>query len=188
MATLTGAARVALGPELPPFYTDDDALAADLRATPRPRTIRCGACRCGGPTTQMLEFKVADINNVVDRRFARLDHGRAVPAPFRRRRQGLAAFRHLRLEPDQPARPAGRRRMPGRARALCAAGARATADRQRCPRSIRASRPPARSRGQASRRQGRGRALCRGRRARGDRPQRRCARRPRPTRRSTPKR
>jgi len=29
-ATLTGAARVALGPELPPLYTDDDALAADL--------------------------------------------------------------------------------------------------------------------------------------------------------------
>jgi len=29
-ATLTGAARVALGPQLPPFYTDDDALAADL--------------------------------------------------------------------------------------------------------------------------------------------------------------
>ena len=26
-ATLTGAARVALGPDLPPFYTDDDALA-----------------------------------------------------------------------------------------------------------------------------------------------------------------
>ena len=30
MGTLTGAARVALGPELPPFYTDDDALAAKL--------------------------------------------------------------------------------------------------------------------------------------------------------------
>ena len=30
MATLTGAARVALGPDLPPFYTDDDALAAEL--------------------------------------------------------------------------------------------------------------------------------------------------------------
>src|SRR5207245_8174950 len=30
MATLTGAARVALGPDLPPFYTDDDGLAADL--------------------------------------------------------------------------------------------------------------------------------------------------------------
>ena len=29
-ATLTGAARVALGPELPPIYTDDETLAADL--------------------------------------------------------------------------------------------------------------------------------------------------------------
>ena len=29
-ATLTGAARVALGPELPPLYTDDETLAADL--------------------------------------------------------------------------------------------------------------------------------------------------------------
>jgi leucyl aminopeptidase len=31
-ATLTGAARIALGPELPPLYTDDEALAADLLA------------------------------------------------------------------------------------------------------------------------------------------------------------
>ncbi len=29
-ATLTGAARVALGPDLPPFFTDDDQLAADI--------------------------------------------------------------------------------------------------------------------------------------------------------------
>ncbi|MEM1343762.1 MAG: leucyl aminopeptidase family protein [Pseudomonadota bacterium] len=32
MATLTGAARVALGPEVPPFYTDDEALAAEIAA------------------------------------------------------------------------------------------------------------------------------------------------------------
>lgn len=31
-ATLTGAARIALGPELPPLYTDDEALAVDLLA------------------------------------------------------------------------------------------------------------------------------------------------------------
>ncbi|MFN6980417.1 MAG: leucyl aminopeptidase family protein [Brevundimonas sp.] len=31
-ATLTGAARIALGPDLPPLYTDDDALAAGLLA------------------------------------------------------------------------------------------------------------------------------------------------------------
>ncbi|WP_413710747.1 leucyl aminopeptidase family protein [Rhizobium sp. Rhizsp82] len=30
MATLTGAARVALGPDLPPFFTDDEGLAHDL--------------------------------------------------------------------------------------------------------------------------------------------------------------
>jgi leucyl aminopeptidase len=30
LGTLTGAARVALGPDLPPFYTDDEALAADV--------------------------------------------------------------------------------------------------------------------------------------------------------------
>ena len=30
MGTLTGAARVALGPELPPFYTNDETLAADV--------------------------------------------------------------------------------------------------------------------------------------------------------------
>jgi leucyl aminopeptidase len=32
MATLTGAARVALGPQLPPYFTDDEALAADIAA------------------------------------------------------------------------------------------------------------------------------------------------------------
>ncbi|MDO9417864.1 leucyl aminopeptidase family protein [Pararhizobium sp.] len=32
MATLTGAARVALGPDLPPFFTDDDVLAGKLDA------------------------------------------------------------------------------------------------------------------------------------------------------------
>ncbi|MCP8896691.1 leucyl aminopeptidase family protein [Shinella daejeonensis] len=32
MATLTGAARVALGPDVPPFFTDDEALARDLSA------------------------------------------------------------------------------------------------------------------------------------------------------------
>ena len=32
LATLTGAARVALGPQLPPFYTDDDELAGQIEA------------------------------------------------------------------------------------------------------------------------------------------------------------
>jgi leucyl aminopeptidase len=32
LATLTGAARIAVGPELAPYFTDDDALAADIEA------------------------------------------------------------------------------------------------------------------------------------------------------------
>ena len=47
MGTLTGAARVALGPDLPPFYTNDETLARTWRAAPERRTIRCGDCRCG---------------------------------------------------------------------------------------------------------------------------------------------
>ncbi len=35
LATLTGAARVALGPDLPPFYTKDDRLAAEIEAAAR---------------------------------------------------------------------------------------------------------------------------------------------------------
>ena len=129
MATLTGAARVALGPDLPPFYTDDEALAAERRARrARRRTIRCGACRCGGPTTAMLESKIADINNVAAGGYA----GSITAALFLRRFvdgcEGVAASRHLRLEPDGEAGAAGRRRMPGRARALRAASANATAE------------------------------------------------------------
>ena len=50
-ATLTGAARVALGPDLPPLYTDDDALARPscCRRQSRRRS-RCGACRSGPAT------------------------------------------------------------------------------------------------------------------------------------------
>ena len=51
-ATLTGAARVALGPDLPPFYTDDEGLAAEISPARRAPVIRFGACRFGGPTTR----------------------------------------------------------------------------------------------------------------------------------------
>ena len=51
-ATLTGAARVALGPDIPPFFTDDEALAAAIAGQRRARPIRSGGCRSGSPTTQ----------------------------------------------------------------------------------------------------------------------------------------
>ncbi len=59
MATLTGAARVALGTEIPPIYTDDDELAAAL--------ANCAISEndpLWRPYDQLLDSKVADINNV----------------------------------------------------------------------------------------------------------------------------
>ena len=62
-ATLTGAARVALGPDLPPFYTDEDALAAaiaDHAARVRDPLWRMPLWR---PYDAMIEGTVGDISN-----------------------------------------------------------------------------------------------------------------------------
>jgi leucyl aminopeptidase len=62
-ATLTGAARVALGPDLPPFYTDDDALAAqiaDHAARARDPVWRMPLWR---PYDAMIEGTVGDLSN-----------------------------------------------------------------------------------------------------------------------------
>jgi leucyl aminopeptidase len=64
MATLTGAARVALGPELPPFYTNDDALAADLARHAHAEQDPLWRMPLWRPYDSMLDSKVADINNV----------------------------------------------------------------------------------------------------------------------------
>jgi leucyl aminopeptidase len=64
MATLTGAARVALGPEVVPFYTDDDALAAALSRSADAQSDPLWRLPLWGPYDQMLDSKVADLNNV----------------------------------------------------------------------------------------------------------------------------
>ncbi|TPG12704.1 leucyl aminopeptidase family protein [Sphingomonas oligophenolica] len=80
-ATLTGAARVALGPDLPPLFTDDDALAADLLAA---------ASEVGDPMwrlplwdgyDEMLTSDIADLVNAPDGGFA----GAVTAALFLRR-------------------------------------------------------------------------------------------------------
>ncbi|TMJ03273.1 MAG: leucyl aminopeptidase family protein [Alphaproteobacteria bacterium] len=64
LATLTGAARVALGPELPPFYTTDDALALDLARHARAEQDPVWRMPLWRPYESMLDSKTADINNV----------------------------------------------------------------------------------------------------------------------------
>jgi leucyl aminopeptidase len=62
-ATLTGAARVALGPDLPPFYTDDDVLAASIAG--HSERVRDPVWRLPlwRPYDAMIEGSVADISN-----------------------------------------------------------------------------------------------------------------------------
>ena len=64
MATLTGAARVALGPDLPPFYTGDDALAADIARASAEVEDPVWRMPLWKPYDAKLSSKIADINNV----------------------------------------------------------------------------------------------------------------------------
>jgi leucyl aminopeptidase len=70
LATLTGAARVALGPDLPPFYTDDDALAAELADAARAIADPLWRMPLWKPYDSKLSSKVADMNNVTTDGFA----------------------------------------------------------------------------------------------------------------------
>ena len=70
MATLTGAARVALGPDLPPFYTDDEALAADLAAASVTVEDPIWRMPLWKPYDSKLSSKIADMNNVTTDGFA----------------------------------------------------------------------------------------------------------------------
>jgi len=70
MATLTGAARVALGPELPPFYTDDEQLAASLAAASQDQEDPIWRMPLWRPYDAKLSSKVADMNNVTTDGFA----------------------------------------------------------------------------------------------------------------------
>jgi leucyl aminopeptidase len=70
LGTLTGAARVALGPDLPPFYTEDEALADALAACARREHDPLWRLPLWPPYDSWLDSKVADINNAPSGGFA----------------------------------------------------------------------------------------------------------------------
>jgi leucyl aminopeptidase len=70
MGTLTGAARTALGPDLPPFYTDDDQLAADVGRLARSENDPLWRMPLWPPYDAWLDSKVANINNAPSGAFA----------------------------------------------------------------------------------------------------------------------
>ncbi|MBI1244827.1 MAG: leucyl aminopeptidase family protein [Alphaproteobacteria bacterium] len=77
-ATLTGAARVALGPDLPALFCNDDALAHELLTTGLAQSDPMWLMPLWQAYRQRIESKVADLNNVSDSPFA----GAAIAALF----------------------------------------------------------------------------------------------------------
>jgi leucyl aminopeptidase len=69
-STLTGAARVALGPELPAAFTDDDALAAELALLGAAEADPVWRLPLWRPYAGMLDSKIADLNNIAGSPFA----------------------------------------------------------------------------------------------------------------------
>ncbi len=62
-ATLTGAARVALGPELPAVFTRDDGLAAEIASAADAVADPLWRLPLWSPYLKMIDSPVADINN-----------------------------------------------------------------------------------------------------------------------------
>lgn len=69
-ATLTGAARVALGPELPALFTPDDGLARDLLEAGERTAEPLWRLPLHAPYRKYLDSRVADINNAGQKNFA----------------------------------------------------------------------------------------------------------------------
>jgi leucyl aminopeptidase len=70
MATLTGAARVALGPDLPPYYTKDEAFAGELQALAEAHADPMWRLPLWGPYDKWLDSQIADMNHITENGFA----------------------------------------------------------------------------------------------------------------------
>ena len=106
-ATLTGAARVAVGPELAPFFTDDDQLAGELMAAGTAEFDPTWRLPLWRPYDGLLDSKVADFNNVGSG-----GHGGAITAAlFLRRFVEAKSWLHLDIfawtAANKPGRPEG---------------------------------------------------------------------------------
>ena len=70
LGTLTGAARVALGPDLPPFYTNDEGLAQDIAQCARDENDPLWRMPLWAPYDSWLDSKIANLNNAPSSPFA----------------------------------------------------------------------------------------------------------------------
>ena len=107
---MTGAARVALGPELPALFTPDDELAEDLlaagAASVRSALAPAAASR---PIASCIDSPIADINNAGSGGFAGAITAALFLKDFVEQTTGLGASRPLSpgTTKDRPGRPQG---------------------------------------------------------------------------------
>ncbi|OED46785.1 leucyl aminopeptidase [Rhodobacteraceae bacterium (ex Bugula neritina AB1)] len=107
MATLTGAARVAVGPDLSPFYTDHDSDAAALSTSAARTADPVWRMPFHMPYEKMIEPGIADLDNAPSGGFA----GSITAALFLRRFAGEARYMHFDIygwaPSAEPGRPKG---------------------------------------------------------------------------------
>lgn len=107
MATLTGAARVAVGPDLAPYYTDDAALASALESGAQAGFDPVWRLPFHDAYESVIEPGIADLDNAPGFGFA----GSVTAALFLRRFVEGPRYLHFDIyghtPSDQPARPKG---------------------------------------------------------------------------------
>lgn len=107
MATLTGAARVAVGPDLAPYYTDDDAMAGALETGAKAGFDPVWRMPFWTPYEHIIEPGIADLDNAPGWGFA----GSVTAALFLRRFVEGPRYMHFDIyghsPADLPARPKG---------------------------------------------------------------------------------
>lgn len=107
MATLTGSARVALGPDLAPFYTDDEGFAQALSEAASAACDPVWRLPFWDAYESMIEPKIADLDNAPAGGFA----GSITAALFLRRFVSCPRYMHFDIyghsPADAPARPKG---------------------------------------------------------------------------------
>jgi leucyl aminopeptidase len=103
MATLTGAARVAVGPDLAPFFTDDEALAQTLQGAATQGFDPVWRLPFWDPYETMIEPGIADLDNAPSGGFAG-----AITAALFLRRFVTARYAHFDIYGHQPTDAPGR--------------------------------------------------------------------------------
>jgi len=105
LATLTGAARVALGPDVPPFYCDDDATATALQSAAMQADDPLWRMPFWEPYEGLIEPGIADLDNAPSGGMA----GSITAALFLKRfAEGAGRYAHLDIYGWQPSAAAGR--------------------------------------------------------------------------------